>query len=93
MAYQEKWGREKARERYGSEGMKKMARGGSLDTKKGSGAFPGQSEKEFEDSEARNKRNSIHGAGADFDMTDTDTVSIDRANSMADPEKKDRGGY
>lgn len=30
MAYQEKWGREKARERYGSEGMKKMADGGDI---------------------------------------------------------------
>jgi len=30
MAYQEKWGREKARERYGSEGMKKFADGGEV---------------------------------------------------------------
>lgn len=28
MASQDRWGREKARERYGSEGMKKMADGG-----------------------------------------------------------------
>ena len=30
MAYQDKWGREKARVRYGSEGMKKLAGGGGI---------------------------------------------------------------
>lgn len=74
-----KWGKATAAKRYAS--------GGSPSSKRGSGPFPGQSEKEFYDTESRRERSKVHGTGADLNMTDTDTVSIDKANNLAVPRK------
>ncbi len=92
----ERWGRTTARKRYGGEGMKKMAEGGGIakpNARRGSGPFPGQSEKGFYDTEASAVRDLKTHGNPPISMTDTDTRDIDRANALADPEHKDRDGY